>query len=271
MDELARCRRHRGGAHTLIGMRLLRSELRKLATTRMPLAFMAVLAAIAAVNAAAVTWGTDFDGSKTFISTATDQRSLVAFGSNAVIIAGLFGAIAVAREYGHGTVIPTFLSSPRRHRAVVAQYGAVATGGALIGLVGAALTVLGVALALQTTEFTFMVSTAGVVRVLAASTFAGGAGAVLGAGIGAIVRNAGGAVTGTVLTLMVAPPLIVQLIDDASSWVPTPLAIALAGVDPEAANVPSQTNAFAAMAALAAWALVPALIGLLSVERRDVV
>ena len=237
----------------------------------MPLAFMAVLAAIATVNAAAVTWGTDFDGSKTFISTAADQRSLVAFGSNAVIIAGLFGAIAVAREYGHGTVIPTFLSSPRRHRAVVAQYGAVATGGALIGLVGAALTALGVALALQTTEFTFMVSTAGVVRVLAASTFAGGAGAVLGAGIGAIVRNAGGAVTGTVLTLMVAPPLIVQLIDDASSWVPTPLAIALAGVDPEAANVPSQPNAFAAMAALAAWALVPALIGLLSVERRDVV
>jgi len=168
-------------------------------------------------------------------------------------------------------VIPTFLSSPRRHRAVLAQYGAVATGGALVGLVGAALTVLAVALALPTTEFSFMVSTAGVVRVLAASTFAGAAGGVLGAGIGAIIRNAGGAVTGAVLTLIVAPPLIVQLVNDASSWVPAPLAIAIAGVDPEAAGVESQPNAFAAMAALAAWALVPALIGLLSVERRDVV
>ncbi len=254
-----------------MGLRLLRSELRKLATTRMPLAFMAVLVTIAAVNAAAVTWGTDFDGSKTFISTAADQRSLMAFGSNAVIIAGLFGAIAVAREYGHGTVIPTFLGSPRRHRAALAQYGATATGGALIGLVGAALTVLAVALALPTTEFSFMVSAGGVARVLAASAFAGATGAVLGAGIGAIVRNAGGAVTGTVLTLIIAPPLIVQLIDDASSWVPAPLAIALAGVDPQAANVPSQANAFAAMAALVAWALVPALIGLVSIERRDVV
>ncbi|MDH3708172.1 MAG: ABC transporter permease subunit [Acidimicrobiia bacterium] len=251
--------------------RLLRAELRKLATTRMPLAFLAVLVAIGAVNAAAVIWGTDFDGSKTFISTAADQRSLVAFGSNAVIVAGLFGAIAVAREYGHGTVIPTFLSSPRRHRAVLAQYGAVAIGGALIGLVGAATVVAAVALALTTTEFSFMISAAGVGRVLAASTFAGAAGAVLGAGIGSIVRNAGGAVTGTVLALIIAPPLIVQLIDDASSWVPAPLAIAMAGVDADVASVPTDANAVAAMAALAGWALVPALIGLLSVQRRDVV
>ncbi len=253
------------------GARLLRSELRKLATTRMPLAFLVVLVAIAVVNAAAVIWGTDFDGSKTFISTAADQRSLVAFGSNAVIIAGLFGAIAAAREYGHGTVIPTFLSSPRRRRAALAQYGAVAAGGALVGLVGAGATMLAVALALPTTEFGFMVPAAGVVRVLAASTFAGAAGAVLGAGIGAVVRNAGGAVTGTVLVLIVAPPLIVQLVDDTSSWVPSPLAISLAGVDPEAAGVGSLANGFAAIAALAAWAAVPALIGLLSVERRDVV
>lgn len=255
----------------MIGVRMLRSELRKLATTRMPLAFVAVLVAIAAINAAAVIWGTDFDGSKTFISTAADQRSLIAFGSNAVIIAGLFGAIAVAREYGHGTVIPTFLSSPRRHRAVLAQYGAVAAGGALVGLIGAALTTLAVAFALVTTEFGFMVSTAGVIRVLAASAFAGAVGGVLGAGIGAVVRNAGGAVTGTVLVLIVAPPLIVQLISDASSWVPAPLAIAMAGVDPDAANVPTQANAVAATVVLAVWALVPALIGLLSVERRDVV
>lgn len=255
----------------MIGMPLLRSELRKLATTRMPLAFVIVLVAIAAINAAAVTWGTDFDGSKTFVSTAADQRSLIAFGSNAVIIAGLFGAIAVAREYGHGTVIPTFLSSPRRHRAVLAQYGAVATGGGLIGLVGAALTTFAVAIALPTTEFGFMVSAAGVVRVLAASTFAGAAGAVLGAGIGAVVRNAGGAVTGTVLVLVVAPPLTIQLISDASSWVPAPLAIALAGVDPEAASVGDLANAFAAMVVLAVWALVPALVGLSTVRRRDVV
>lgn len=251
--------------------RQLRAELRKLTTTKMPWAFLAVLVAISATTASAVIWGTDFDGSKTFISTAADQRSLMAFAANATVIAGLFGAIAVAREYGHGTVIPTFLSSPRRHRAVLAQLAAVAVGGALVGLVGAVLTVGAVAAALPTTEFGFMVSVAGVARVVAAASFAGAAGAVLGAGIGAVVRNTGGAVTGAVLALIIAPPLIVQLISDASSWVPSPLATALSGVEPEAAGVESQVGAVAAIVGLAAWAIVPAVIGLVSVQRRDVV
>ena len=251
--------------------RLLRSEFRKLTTTKMPWAFLAVLAVIAAINASAVIWGTDFEGSKTFISTAADQRSLVAFAANATVIAGLFGAIAVAREYANHTVIPTFLSSPRRHRAVLAQLGAIAVGGAILGLVGSALTVVAVAVALPTTDFDFLISVAGLARVLAAAAYAGAAGAVLGAGIGAIVRNTGGAVTGAVLALIVAPPLIVQLVNDASTWVPSPLATSLSGVDPEAAGVESQASVGAALVALAVWALVPALVGLVAVERRDVV
>ena len=80
---------------------------------------------IAALDAAVVAFGTDMDGSKTFISTAADQRSLMAFGFNAMLGTALFGAIAVAREYGHNTVVPMFLTSPKRHRAVLAQLTAV--------------------------------------------------------------------------------------------------------------------------------------------------
>jgi len=243
---------------------LVRAELRKLTSTLMPLAFLVVLVAIAATNAIAVMFGTDFDGSKTFISTAADQQSLMAFAANALMIAGLFGAISVAREYGHGTVIPTFLASPRRHRAVLAQLAAVAIGGAVLGLIGSALTVVAVALSLPTTEFGFMVSAGGVVRVIAAASFTGAAGAVLGAGIGAVVRNVGGAVTGTVLALFIAPPLIVQMARGASSWVPNTLANVISGVG-------SDVSVFAAIVAVAAWAVTPAAIGLLSVQRRDVV
>jgi len=251
--------------------RLIRAELRKLTTTKMPWAFFAVLVAISATTASAVVWGTDFDGSKTFVSTAADQRSLIAFGANAMMIAGLFGAIAVAREYAQGTVIPTFLSSPRRHRAVLAQLVSMAIGGAVLGLVGAALTLIAVAATLPTTEFGFMVPTGGVARVVAAASFAGAAGAVLGAGIGALVRNTGGAVVGAVLVLVIAPPLIVQLVSGASPWLPSPLAITLSGVEPEAAGMEGQASTVAAIFALAAWAAVPAAIGLLSVQRRDVV
>ena len=78
-----------------------------------------------------------------------------------------------------------------------------------MSLVGAGLTMAAVALSLPSTEFGFLVSGWHVVQILAASAFAGAAGAVMGAGIGAVVRNVGGAVTSTVLALIVAPPLVV--------------------------------------------------------------
>lgn len=244
--------------------RLFRSELRKLTTTKMPVAFVLVLIAIAAINAFAVIAGTDFDGTKAFIATEADQQSLMAFAANALMIAGLFGAIAVAREYGHHTVVPTFLASPRRHRAVLAQLGAVGVGGGVLGFIGAGLTVAAVALSLPTTDYDFLVSAANVSQVLAASTFAGASGAVLGAGIGAVVRNVGGAVTGAVLALIVAPPLIVQLASDSASWMPNVLAGVLSGVLTDVSTP-------AALTALALWAIVPAALGLIAVERRDVV
>ncbi len=244
--------------------RLIRSELRKLTTTKMPWAFLAVLVVLAGINAFAVISGTDFDGTKAFISTEADQQSLMAFAANALAIAGLFGAIAVAREYGHHTVVPTFLAEPRRHRAVVAQLIAVAIGGAVLGLVGAALIVGAVVLSLPATDFGFLVSAANVAQILAASAFAGAAGAVLGAGIGSLVRNVGGAVTGAVLVLFIAPPLVVQLANGTASWMPSILANVASGVG-------SEVSRGAAFGAIAIWALVPAAAGLIAVERRDVV
>ncbi|MCD9622851.1 hypothetical protein [Rhabdothermincola salaria] len=243
---------------------LFRSELRKLTTTAMPLAFVAVLVVLAGINAVAVAFGTDADGSKAFVSTAADQRSLVAFAANATMLAGLFGAIAVAREYGHGTVIHTFLAAPRRHRAVLAQFAAVGLGGALLGLLGAALTILGMTLALPTTDFGFLIPADGVAQVLAASTLCGAAGAVLGAGIGTLVRNTGGAVTGAVLVLLVAPPLVVQLASGTASWMPATLASVLSGVTTE-------VGIASAAAAICGWAAVPAALAILAVRRRDVV
>jgi hypothetical protein len=244
--------------------RLTRAELRKLTTTKMPWAFFAVLLVLAGINAFAVIAGTDFDGSKGFISTAADQQSLMAFAANAFAIAGLFGAIAVAREYGHHTVVPTFLAAPRRPRAVFAQLVAIALGGGALGFVGAGLTVTAVAVSVPATDYGFLVSTGTVAQILAASAFSGAAGAVLGAGIGSLVRNVGGAVTGTVLVLFIAPPLIGQLAPDSASWMPSVLATVLTGVGNEVGEL-------AAVIAIATWALVPAVIGLIAVEHRDVV
>ena len=45
-------------------LRLVRAEIRKLTTTRMPLGFLAVLLLIAGIDAAVVMFGTDMDGAR---------------------------------------------------------------------------------------------------------------------------------------------------------------------------------------------------------------
>jgi len=245
-------------------LRIVRAEMHKLTSTKMPLAFLTVFVVIGAVTAVAVAYGTDMDGSKTFISTALDQQSLMAFATNSVVIAALFGTIAVAREYGHGTVVLTFLTTPRRSQAVLAQLAAIFAAGCALGLIGAGVSAGSVAIGLTATDYGFMVSAGDLVRVLAASALAGGAGAVLGGGIGTLVRNTGGAVTGTILLLIILPPLAVQMASETASWVPNTLANVMSGIDPS-------VGVGAAIAAILAWAIVPATVALGAVLRRDVV
>ena len=245
-------------------LRLLRAELRKITTTKMPWGFLAFVALMAVLNAALILFVTEPDGSKSFIATAEDQRTLLAFGFNALIGAGLFGAIAAAREYSHHTIVPTMLAAPRRHRAMLAQLTAVMVVGALLALAGGALVLLAAAIAMPMVDSSFQLSAGTVTQLLAATTFAGAVGSVLGAGLGAAVRNSGGTVAMVVFVLFIAPPLIVQLTSAAGQWVPQTLIEVLSG----GVGGPSPA---AAVAALAAWALVPAAIGIASVQWRDVV
>jgi ABC-2 type transport system permease protein len=244
-------------------LRLIRGEIRKLTTTRLPWGFLAVLLLVAGLDAAVVAFGTDMDGSKAFIATAADQQSLMAFAFNAMMGTSLFGAIAVAREYGHHTVVPTFLTSPRRWQAVLAQLAAVLLAGAALAFAGQALVVASVALALPSTEYGFLVSTGDVLQLLAASALAGAIGAVLGAGLGALIRNIGGAVTASVIVLFFVPPLLVQLFSDAGTWIPPTLFAVISGVS-------TDVSLWAALLGVAAWAVVPAAAGLVAIERRDV-
>jgi ABC-2 type transport system permease protein len=245
-------------------LRLVRAEIRKLTTTKLPWGFLAALVVIAGLDAAVVAFATDMDGSKAFVATAADQQSLMAFASNAMIGTSLFGAIAVAREYGHHTVVPMFLTSPNRTQAVLAQLIAILMGGALLALIGQALVVVGVALALPSTPHGFLVAAADLAQLFGATAFAGAIGATLGAGLGALIRNVGGAVTTAVLALFVIPPLTVQLFSEAGSWIPSSLFAVISGVSPD-------VSVWAALLAVSAWALVPAAAGLVAVQRRDVV
>lgn len=120
-----------------------------------------------------------------------------------------------------------------------------------------------VTLALPKTPYGFLLSTGDVIQLLASATMAGAVGAVLGAGLAAVIRNVGGAVTAALLVLFVIPPLAGQLINSARSWIPTTLSSVIAGVG-------TDVSLWAALMALATWAVIPAAAGLVAVHRRDV-
>ncbi len=244
-------------------VRLVRAELRKITTTRLALIFLGIIALIVAATTTAILIGTDADGSKGFISTAADQQSLLAFGANAMMGAGLFGAIAAARDYDHLMVIPTYLVEPRRRRALTAQFSAIAIAGAVLGIIGEVLTILAAVVTLPLVEFDFMLSAGAILRILASAALAGGMGALLGAGVGALVRHSAGAVSAAVVLLIIAPPMVVQFVNNAD-WLPTTIVNVISGV----AGQPSLAAAFGL---LFAWGLIPAALALFFVQRRDVV
>ena len=87
---------------------------------------------------------------------------------------------------------------------------------------------------------------------------------MIGAGIGAVVRNTGGAVTSAVVLLLILPPLAVQMVNESLSWIPSTVADVLSGIS-------DTTTVGAAAVGLVVWAAVPALVGLIAVSRRDVI
>lgn len=245
-------------------LRLVRSEARKLATTRLVWGFLGVLVVFSVIVAVAVVLGSATDDAVGFVSTVEDQRSVLAFGANAMTFAALLGATAVAREYAHGIVVPTYLLSPTRHRVQLAQLGALLVAGGALGAVGGGLTVAAGAVSLPLVDEQLLLATADVARLVGSAALAGATGAVLGAGAGAIVRNTGGAVTAVVLLLLVGPPLVGQLFVDVAPWTPSALIGVLAGVSEAHA-------AGTALAVLMIWGLLPAGLGLAAVQRRDVI
>ena len=66
------------------------------------------------------------------------------------------------------------------------------------------------------------------------------------------------------VVLLIAPPLAVQLVSEAISWVPGTLALVASGVADDVGMA-------AALIAMAAWASIPAIIGVFVAQRRDVV
>jgi hypothetical protein len=169
----------------------LRSELRKLTTTRT--AAILLLAAVAMATFGAATEG--ISGAADVLARHGDQRML--FGqvtSVAGFFATLAGVLLVTSEHRYGTIRSTLVFEPRRSVVFVAK---LATG-ALVGLVFAAACV-GVAVAAGLTvaavrDLDVALTTADAVVLVLGPFVAAPLSAAIGVALGTLVRNQVGAI-----------------------------------------------------------------------------
>ena len=165
------------------------------------------------------------------------------------------GVLSTAGEWSHRTLQSTFLAVPRRERVLAAK-------GLAMALLGAAYTALGLISSVAILAIWGPSLDWGAVATsVAVGTVGGAVFTVMGAGIGAAVCNAPAALTGTYLTLLIAPPLLHRLSPTLAEVLdPGSAVIQLASGNPSAARI----------AAVTGWLVVTAAAGMMITRRRAV-
>jgi ABC-2 type transport system permease protein len=185
-------------------IRLIGGEVRKLFTTKL---WLWMLLGAIAITALFMSFTIALDGSEGNpqppLSTPEGQRNLFGVAGAAGVFVLILGIIAITGEFRHQTVTPTFLATPHRGRVVIAKLVTYALAG--IGY-GAAVIAFAVALALPwlaAKDIDISLTGNGIPGAMAGTLAGVAVYAVLGVGVGALVRNQIAAIVGSLVYLFV--------------------------------------------------------------------
>ena len=243
-----------------------RSELLKLRTTRATAALLlwmvglvVLVVALHVLSFAAAT-----------LARHDNQLRIAGLGTTiGALFGGLLGTLSITGEIRHGTIRPTFLATPRRARVIAAKIVASSVAGIGIGVIAEALTAAVEAAGLAARGIDIEMTAAQYAQLIAGGALAAGLFAVIGVGLGAIVRNQVAAVVGLCVWLLLIEPILLGDLPDVAKFGPGASAGAIAGA------IQSQIgDALVAPAVglllLAAYAGATAVAGAIATTRRDV-
>jgi ABC-2 type transport system permease protein len=182
------------------------------------------------------------------------------------LFAALLGAIAFTAEYRYGTIRPTLLVTPRRSRVVVAKLTASVLGGAVLGVLGAAIAASAGSIALSARGLDVALDSSDYLVLMLGSAGAGALWAAIGAGLGALVRQQVPVLVGLSAWLLFVESVLIgdaNLVGAIGRYTPGSLGNAASGQEPLLAPT-------AAIALLALYAAGAAWSGWRATERRDV-
>jgi ABC-type transport system involved in multi-copper enzyme maturation permease subunit len=257
---------------------LVRSELRKVATTRMWLGLVIgglVLVAFYVV-VIALTAGNTANGGGALQDLADPGSVRAVYGvplEIGYILPLILGVTMICGEFRHKTITPTFLATPRRSRVLAAKIVAAA----LIGLaIGAVFTVLSTALGaivVAARGYAVQLDSGAMWRVLVLVVVGVAVWTIFGVGFGALLKNQIAAiVTALALVGIVEGLLALALrwahLGTVAKFLPSSAANAI--LRPSNVDVADILPWWAGLLVLLAWGLGTALLGALSTMRRDI-
>jgi ABC-2 type transport system permease protein len=193
----------------------MRSEFGKLSTVRAPWLLLAAgpLVVLAGVTGLVQSGGNVHDP-------ATQVTALTHVGLAAVFTL-LFGILAVAGEYRHGTVTDTFLSFPGRRAVIAAKLAVYGLIGGLAGVVSSLVAVAATAAWWAAKGGSFQLSSAAAWRTLGGGVAVSVAFALIGVGLGALIRNLVAAVAAALAWIALVEGIAGQLLGTGlARWLP---------------------------------------------------
>ena len=249
--------------------RLVSAEWSKLATTRLWMGLLlAACVLVAAFAALLTTFAGDPESGIPPVGSAVYEELAFATSANVVVLFLILGIIGMTQEFRHKTAVPTFLTTPRRGSVVLAKLTAYALVSVPLALVVLLVNYLEVALHAGALGAAPEL-TGHNLRILASSGLALVVYAVIGVGLGALVRNQVGAIVGGLVYLFVVEPVIRQIpaTSDAYKWMPGGALEALTATF----RGPELLEPWQGGILLLGYGLVAAVLGTFLAVRRDIV
>jgi ABC-2 type transport system permease protein len=237
---------------------LIRAEMLKLRTTRG--AFLLLLGAIAINVFTVVAPGEN--SLRELAEPLHEQQAVLIISMLMRVLLLVLGIRAVTEEFRHGTITPTLLAAPRRHKLVVAKAIAVAVAGAVIALVTVATSFASMNLLASMNDLA-VAPLGDSWRTLVGALTVGLFWPVVGLGVGLLIRSQVAAIVGGVVWLMGLEQMIGERLGDLGDFLPGEAGLA-------GALAPSSRALWIGSLALLVWGLVTSVGGALMLKRMDI-
>lgn len=246
---------------------LIRAELLKLRTTRMFYGTVAAALLFVPLTVAIAIQTAGKDGRGAAQTTSEGVRNVLSAASSGTIVVLIIGILIMAGEFRHNTATSTFLVSPDRKRVVGAKLIAATIVGAGIAVV-ASVIALAVAIPWLAAKHVHVSLFSGDVGVVLFGAVAATAlYALVGVGLGSLIRNQTAAVVVALVWVTVVEGLLITFLPSFGRWLPGGAVEALTSVaSPKGGLLPMWGGAIL----FATYGLAFATAGTRFVLRRDI-